>query len=384
MGHDGGDHLLTQLGQRLISGVRHFDTVARFGGDEFMVILPRIGNLADVRKLADRIMEAFVMPIKVKDQEFFITASMGISIYPLDGEGMSDLIKNADLAMYTSKQSGKNRYTLCSSEMKEEFLMNTELTNSLYRALERNELALYYQPVIDSCTGKIVELEALLRWNHPEKGMIPPSVFIPIAESTGLINTIGHWALYVACLQNKAWQNKGLPPLRVAVNLSIGQFLTPKLVEIVSSILDQSGLDPCYLGLEITESIAMHERDFIVETFNRLKALGVMLSIDDFGTEYSSLSRLKDLPVDNIKIDMQFIHGIAVEGCKEEGIIKVILRLGKSLGLRVVAEGVETKEQLLFLNENACDLVQGFYFYEPMSADEIEKLLVGMKERADV
>jgi len=377
MGHDGGDALLIQMAQRLSGYIRKYDTVARFGGDEFLIILPQISRIEDIRKVADKIIEAIRQPLTIKDQEFFITASMGISVFPIDGENTEDLIKNADTAMYSSKEKGKNRYTFCSQDMKIEVLTNMELANSLYRAQERNELILFYQPQVSSSSGKIIGVEALIRWKHPQKGTISPGKFISLAEKNGLINPIGQWVLQTACCQNKAWQDQGLPPIRMAVNLSLGQFRNPKLIGIIESILKETGLNPEFLELEITESVAINEPEYIIDTLNALKALGVKISIDDFGTKYSSLSRLKILPIDRIKIDMQFVRGICISR-KDEGIIKVIIQLGKILGLKVTAEGVETEQQLAFLKENSCDEIQGHYFYKPMSRDKVESILKKM------
>jgi diguanylate cyclase (GGDEF)-like protein len=377
LGHDNGDNLLKQVANRLSGSLRQYDTVGRFGGDEFLVMNPQISQPEDAIIVANKIMGVFHEPMIINNQEFYITASMGIAIFPLDGETTQELIKNADMSMYISKEKGKNGFTLCSSDMKNEFRIKAELTNSLYRALERKELVLYYQPKISITTGKIVGVEALIRWNHPQNGLILPNEFIPLAEKNGLIISIGQWVLQTACHQNKAWQDQGLPPIRMAVNLSLGQFLSKNLVRTVATILQETSLNPAYLELEITESIAIKEPEYIIQTLNELKELGVSISIDDFGTEYSSLSRLKSLPIDNVKIDKQFIHGLS-NGFKEEGIVKVILDLGRTLGLTVTAEGVETEQQLAFLREVKCDEIQGFYFYKPMPNDAIEVILKDM------
>lgn len=296
----------------------------------------------------------------VKDQELFITASLGIAIYPVDGDSTDELIKNADLAMYNSKQKGKNQYALCTSDMKEDVLKKMKLTNSLYRALERNELVLYYQPQVSVLTKEIVGLEALIRWNNPELGLIPPNIFIPLAEQSGLINPIGQWVLETACKQNKVWQNMGLPNLRMAVNLSVEQFRDQELVSIIERILNETGMKSKHLELEVTESIAIEGKEHIINVLHKLKALGATISIDDFGTEYSSLSRLKTLPVDRIKIDMQFVQGIS-EGNKDEAIAKTIIQLAKNLELNVIAEGVETEVQFEFFNKYMCDEIQGYF-----------------------
>lgn len=377
MGHEGGDTMLVHMAHRLASSLRTFDIVSRFGGDEFLIMISQVSRLADILAEADKIMEAVKRPIRIRNQEFFVTASMGIAVYPIDGDCADELVKNADLAMYASKQRGKNMYSLCSTDMKKDIMLNVELTNDLYHALERNEFLLYYQPQINSKNGEITGMEALLRWNHSKKGMVPPSKFILVAEKTGLINPIGQWVLRTACRQNKLWQDMGLPKLRMAVNLSIAQFMSPNLIGMVKEILEETGLEPHYLELEVTESIASNGVEYTINKLSELKELGVSITMDDFGTEYSSLSRIKVLPVDRIKIDGQFIHGIT-RSPKDEGIIKVIVQLGKSLDLEVLAEKVETVEQLEFLQKNHCDYIQGFYYHRPMPAADIEKILKGI------
>ncbi|HOC61345.1 MAG TPA: EAL domain-containing protein [Smithellaceae bacterium] len=374
MGHDGGDAMLMQIAERLSACVRQYDSVARFGGDEFLVMLQQIPDIKYIGESANKIMSVFNEPITIKGQEFFITASAGVAVFPFDGEDADELIKNADMAMYAAKSTGKNKVTFCSAEMKKEVLDNMELTNSLYRAVGRNELFLLYQPQVNPDTIEIIGLEALIRWRHPVKGIIPPTKFIPIAEKTSLIHSIGEWVLMTACRQNMEWQNQGLKPTRIAVNLSVKQFHSPNIVNVVDRVLRETKLMPCYLELEVTESLGTHDKDYVINTMNKLKALGLSLSIDDFGTDYSSLGRLKDLPVDRIKIDMQFIRGIA-KNAKDEGIIKIILQLGKTLGLHVVAEGVETQQQLAFLKDNLCFEIQGFYFHKPVVAEDIVPIL---------
>lgn len=374
MGHNGGDILLKEVANTLSQHLRKTDTVARFGGDEFMILLNNVTEGTDMAKVADSVMRLFEKPFMINEQEFFITASGGVAIYPVDGEDADSLVKNADIAMYKAKSRGKNQHVLCTTDMKAEVQKNMLLSNSLYHANERNELIIYYQPQVSLETKQVIGFEALLRWQHPQLGMISPGIFIPLAEKNGLINSIGEWVLETACRQNVRWQELGLPHLRMAVNLSVSQFKNPKLVDIVEHILQETGLDPRYLELEITESVAVKESDYIIDVLTRLKDLGVSISIDDFGTEYSSLSRLKSLPVDRIKIDMQFVQGI--EGsAKDQAITKVIINLAKSLGLKVIAEGVETAPQLEFLNQKMCDEVQGFYYYKPMPASEVEVIL---------
>lgn len=374
MGHEGGDELLKTVSEILIKNVRKSDTVSRFGGDEFLILFNLMDNDSDTKQIADHVMNLFNKPVKLDQQEFYITVSAGIALYPDDGEDTESLIKSADIAMYSAKAKGKNQYVLCTDAMKEEIHTKMRITNCLYFALERNELALVYQPQISLASGHIIGLEALLRWNQPEMGMISPAVFIPLSEQTGLINSIGEWVLRTACRQNKQWQDMGLPQIRMAVNVSVNQFRNPDLVGQIKRILEETQLNPRYLELEITESIAINEANYIIDVMSNLKKLGVSISIDDFGTEYSSLSRLKMLPIDRLKMDMQFVHGID-SGSKEQAITKVIISLAKNLGIKVVAEGVETEHQLAFLSQRMCDEVQGFYYYKPMPAYELEQIL---------
>ena len=374
MGHDQGDELLKEVANRLVASVHKNDIVSRVGGDEFIIMVQNFTDSDDITKITSKIIDGFKKQFKLNDQDFYVTASLGVALYPMDGEDVDTLIKNADIAMYKAKENGKNQYALCTPLMKAKVMENMTLTNSLYSALERKELMLYYQPQVSSASGKIIGLEALLRWNHPELGFVPPSKFIPIAEQTGLIMPIGDWVLKTACKQNKAWQDAGLPHLRMAVNLSVSQFQNANIVKQVEEILMETGLSSEYLELEITESIAMNEVNGVIETLNAFKKLGITISIDDFGTEYSSLSRLKQMPIDKIKIAMPFVQGIDVSD-KDEAITKAIIVLAKNLGLQTIAEGVETKHQLSFLNQRMCDEIQGFYYYEPLPAQEIETIL---------
>ncbi|WP_050740901.1 EAL domain-containing protein [Acetobacterium bakii] len=374
LGHDWGDYLLKHIGKRLAGCIRKYDTVARFGGDEFLIMVPQLSQRTDLEDVTRKIMTVFLEPITVNNQEFYITASGGIAVFPEDGENVNSLIKNADLALYVAKKKGKGQVAFCSAEMKDEVLEKLILTNSLYQALERNELHLEYQPQVCIKSQSIIGFEALLRWNHPRLGAISPAVFIPLAEQTGLINTIGEWVLTSACVQNKAWQDRGFKPVRMAVNLTVEQFRSSNVEKMVKECLEKTGLESRYLELEITESIAMKESRYVEKSLEALKKLGVSISIDDFGTEYSSLSRLKDMPVDRLKIDMQFIQRIGVSA-KDDSIIAVMIYLAKRLGLKVIAEGVETVAQLDFLRLENCDEVQGYYYYKPLSIAEIEEII---------
>ncbi len=374
LGHNGGDTVIAEIGRQLAGCIRKTDTVARFGGDEFLIMANNLTDIDGVNTVAEKLMAVFEEPFNVLNRQFYIRCSTGIAIYPFDGQETETLIKHADIAMYTAKSRGRNQYVVCTKEIRDDVRRNIMLSSSLYRVHERGELSVHYQPQINIESGRITGFEALARWNHPRWGMIPPAVFIPLAEANGTINSIGEWVLRQAVQQAKIWQEKNLPHFRMAVNLSTVQLKNPHFVTNVDRILDEIGLDPKYLELEITESIATKESDYIVDVLNRLKRLGVSISIDDFGVEYSSLNRLKTLPIDRIKIDIQFIHGIE-KSEKDQAIIKVIINLAKSLSLRVVAEGVETAEQLEFLAQKMCDEVQGYYYYRPMPAEDIESLL---------
>ncbi|NTV90417.1 MAG: EAL domain-containing protein [Clostridiales bacterium] len=374
MGHDSGDTLLVRVAEKLSGCLRKEDTIGRFGGDEFLITLPHFSDIQGIKATADRILNEVREPLHINSQELVVTVSMGIAVFPEDGESPEELIKNADLAMYTAKQTGKNRYTICSHDIKEEFIKGNELTNSLYLALEREEFLLHYQPKVDGSTGKITGLEALARWQHPQKGLLMPGSFIPLAEKVGVIGQLDKWVLRTACLQNMEWGKKGLPMVKMAVNFSLSQFYNENVLESITEILKETGMDPAFLEIEITESIAYHNTEWILEILNGLKAMGISIAIDDFGTKYSSLSRLNYLPIDRIKIDRYFVLELS-NGSKGENIMRAIFALSKTLGLKITVEGVETVEQLTFLRELSCDELQGYYFYRPMPSKAVEDLL---------
>jgi diguanylate cyclase (GGDEF)-like protein len=374
MGHDIGDQLLVEVSKRLVSTLRQCDTVARIGGDEFIMLIEDVENMDYINIVSEKIIMCFSEPFRFNNQECFITTSVGVAIYPTDGQCAEVLIKNADIAMYKAKSKDKNQYVICTSVMKTKIGETMEMNKNLSQALKRNEFELYYQPQLSCITHEIIGLEALIRWNHPELGMVSPVEFIPIAEQTNLIISIGEWVLRTACKQNKAWQDAGLTRIRMGVNLSAKQFQNGNLAGDVDGILSETGLDYQYLELEITESAVMKGKGNIIETLTVLRNMGIRIAIDDFGTEYSSLNYLKQLPVDRIKIPMTFIQGIGLN-TKDEAITKAIIILAKSMGLGVIAEGVETKKQLDFLNQAMCDEIQGYYYYKPMPAHEVEKLL---------
>jgi diguanylate cyclase (GGDEF)-like protein/PAS domain S-box-containing protein len=371
-GHTVGDLLLKQVANRLVKAVRNDGMVSRHGGDEFIILLKNM-NKDQVTAMAERILVEFSVPLVLDSQEFYVTPSIGISMYPSDGTEEETLIKLADIAMYLAKESGKNNYQYYSSKLSGLSSRKMELENGLRKAIEQNQLLLYYQPQVEIETGEIVGIEALVRWLHPEHGLIPPNEFIPLAEETGLIVPLGKWILQEACEQNKKWQNAGLSSIPVAVNISVRQLQDDYFVEAVANILKATGLESQYLELEITESI-MYNIDRSTIILNELKKLGVKISIDDFGTGYSSLSYLKHLPIDKIKIDKSFMDDI-IHHSNEGAIVKTIIDMGHNLGFTVIAEGIETEEQVQFLIEHSCEIGQGYYYSKPLPSSEVMNLL---------
>ena len=369
-----GDELLKAVSDRLVKLVLKTNTIARISGDEFIIIVENMKSVNYILKVANKIVNAFKQQFEMNKNQINVTISVGISVFPTDGESYETLIRNAELAMQKAKEKGKNQSVLCTTILKDIIDENVKLSYDLYRALERNEFEVYYQPQISLDTNKIAGLEALLRWNHPKLGLVSPVKFIHLLEKTGLINPVGNWVLQTVCRQNKVWQEAGLPPIRIAVNLSIIQFQNSDIVSQINEILDETKLLPIYLELEITESIAMWDTDYIVHILNTFREIDIYISIDDFGTEYSSLKYLKILPINRIKIPMPFIQGINVD-MKDEEIIKTIIVLARIMGLAVIAEGVETLQQASFLTQWKCDAIQGFYYYKPMPAKKIESLL---------
>jgi len=374
LGHEAGDLLLQEVGKRLQGCLRESDTVARLGGDEFVVLLPALHDAADAAVVAHKILAATSKSFVALGQEFRVTASVGVSTYPKDGDDEQSLMKNADIAMYQAKEEGKNNFKFYSLQMNTNSFERLALESSLRRALDHGEFQLHYQPKIHAHRSQIVGMEALLRWQHPELGIVAPTKFIPIAEETGLIVSIGKWVLKTACAQNVAWQQRGLPHLHMAVNLSRRQFSDEGLLRDVTSILEETGMSPDLLELEITESTLMHDVDKAIRTLKAFRDKGVRLAIDNFGTGYSSLSNLKQFPIDTIKIDGSLIHDLS-DHAENRGIAEAILAMGRNLSLTVVAECVETKAEADFLREHACDEFQGFYFSKAVTADKFAKLL---------
>ncbi|KQX60830.1 hypothetical protein ASD40_31165 [Paenibacillus sp. Root444D2] len=372
LGHAMGDRLLIEVAKRLRDCMGKMDTVSRQGGDEFIVLLPNTTS-DEITKKAQNIVNLFTRSVVLSDHEMFVTPSIGISLYPSDGRDIETLIKNADTAMYRVKEQGKNNFQFYTPDMNEAVSRKMKLEMGLRKGLERGEFKVYYQPQIDVISGKVIGVEALIRWQHPEWGNIPPDEFIPLAEETGLIIPIGEWVLYEACHQNKIWQNAGYPPLRIAVNISSRQFQQNNLVEIVSKTLKETELDPQYLELELTESI-IQDSKYAITTMQKLKAMGIHLSIDDFGTGYSSLSYLKLFPIDSLKIDRSFTSNI-FEDSKDAALVHTIIDMAHNLDLKVIAEGVETQEQLHFLRQRQCNEAQGYFFSRPVSGEELSIFL---------
>ena len=376
LGHSAGDRLLQDSAKRLAECLRESDTVARLGGDEFVVMIENFTAPKDAIAVAQKVLASLAKPFFVDGQEFLMSASIGISTFPDDGKDAETLLKNADIAMYRAKDQGRNNYQFYSAQMNKHTFERLAMESSLRRAVERNEFQLHYQPKLDLRTGAIAGVEALVRWQHPDWGMVSPAQFIPLAEETGLIVQIGEWVLRAACEQNKRWRDQGIPPLRVAVNLSARQFAQKTLLSDIAKTIAQSGLTPDCIELEITESLVMTNPEHATETLHKLKTMGISLSIDDFGTGYSSLAYLKRFPIDCIKIDRSFIKDIPAEA-DDMAITKGVIALGHSLRLKVVAEGVETKEQQDFLRSNDCDEMQGYLFSKPLPAEEVTALLKG-------
>ncbi|MFH0985729.1 MAG: EAL domain-containing protein [Candidatus Omnitrophota bacterium] len=376
LGHPIGDQLIKAVSVRLLKLLFDTDTITRVGGGAFIILLPRITKSEDAENVATKLLTAFKGPFLINEHELFTSCSIGITIFPGDGETSDILIKNADAAMHISKERGKDRYQLFSSSIANSSFERLVLENSLRRALERNEFLLYYQPQVDLRTGKAIGAEALIRWKHPDLGFIPPIEFIPIAEDTGLIHPIGEWVLKTACAQKKIWEQTGFPDFRVSVNLSGRQFHYANLVDMVGDTIRKSGIDPKGLDLELTESTIMERLEETTLTLKRLKNMGAHISIDDFGTGYSSLMYLKTFPIDCVKIDKSFVDHVTTD-VDDQAITHAIISMSHSLKLEVVAEGVETKEQLEILKSQNCDIIQGYLFSKPLPVDAVAPFLLG-------
>ncbi|KPV56582.1 diguanylate cyclase [Paenibacillus sp. A3] len=374
-GHAFGDLLLTEAAERLKSGLQAGDCVSRQGGDEFTVLIKDTSQPQDAEKVAQQIIHLLSQPFAIDGHELRVGCSIGIAMYPQDGEDPITLMKNADTAMYRAKELGKNGYQFYKAEMNDTVIQKLVMEEWLNKALEQEEFVLYYQPQVDIFTTRMNGMEALIRWNHPRLGFIPPGEFIPLAEETGLIIPIGQWVLRTACKQNKAWQLAGFPPLKMAVNISPIQFHQHDFVQVVLDALQESGLEPRYLELEITEGIAMYHVDQVIQKLQTLRELGVHISMDDFGTGYSSLNYLKKFPIDKLKIAQQFVRDITVDP-DDAAIVQAIMAMASSLKLNVIAEGVETEEQLSFLLDIKCREIQGYIYSKPVPANEFTDLML--------
>ncbi|HWS03750.1 MAG TPA: EAL domain-containing protein [Gammaproteobacteria bacterium] len=374
LGHAVGDQLLQSVAQRLVGCVRHSDTISRQGGDEFVLLLPYIEQAEDAALSAQKILAALALPHLIDQNDLHVTVSIGISIYPEDGKDADALIKSADTAMYHAKENGRNNYKFFEQDMNARAVQRQSIEASLRRALERQEFVLYYQPRINLHSGAIVGVEALIRWQHPGRGLLLPMQFVPIAEDCGLILPIGRWVLREACLQARAWLQAGLPPITVAVNTSAIEFSAKDFLEYICATLEDTGLDPHYLQLELTESVLMRDAESANSVLHKLADMGVKLAIDDFGTGYSSLSYLRQFPIDTLKIDQSFVNRMT-SSPDDAIIVSTVINMGKSLKQLIIAEGVETPEQYAFLLAQHCDEGQGYYFCRPLESAALATLL---------
>jgi len=374
LGHDAGDALIVEIARRLSSSLRESDTVARQGGDEFVVVLPDLAGQDDAARVARKLLDNLFQPMLLCGTEVFPSGSIGIALYPRDGEDSATLLKCADSAMYGSKAQGGNHYAFYTAEMGAQAALHLRMEGALQRALQREEFLLYYQPVVDIGSGRVTGVEALLRWQPQGRPMVSPAEFIPLAEETGLIVPIGDWVLATAMRQQVAWRQAGLAPVRISVNLSARQFLGQDVAQRVAALLQETGCDPACLTLEITESVLMENPLAATETMGRLAAMGVQLAIDDFGTGYSSLASLKRFPIHSLKIDRSFVMDLTRDA-DDAAIVNAVIALAHSMKLNVIAEGVETHEQLAFLERHGCDQMQGYCFSRPVEAGNIEAML---------
>jgi diguanylate cyclase (GGDEF)-like protein len=374
LGHTHGDGILKAMAERLQSSVRDTDTVARLSGDEFAIIQGELRETEGADVLARKILDAFIMPLAVDGQAHKCSITLGISLFPDDGQDASEILRYADLALFHAKKDERGGYRFYTAKMNETVQRRRSIEQDLSGALDRQEFVLHYQPKLNARTGAVGGMEALIRWRHPEKGFISPGDFIPVAERSRLIVPIGEWSLFEACRRTKAWHDAGLPKAKAAVNLSAVQLREKSLVESVTWILDATGLDPQYLELEITESVAMRDVEETIGLFKRLADLGLSLSIDDFGTGYSSLSYLKRFPVKRIKIDRAFVSDIGVDPTSG-AIARAVTTLGHGFGMEITAEGVETREQLEFLLDIGCDEIQGYFFSKPLGTEDFAKFV---------
>lgn len=374
LGHDVGDSLLLDLGRRLHEHLRTHDNIARFGGDEFVIVMDDIDGPDDAGILAQRILDTLTRPFDIAGSQLHVGASIGISLFPADGEDSGSLLKNADAAMYRAKEAGGGGYIFYSEDMGAHALRRLTLENSLRLAVERSEFVLYYQPQVDASSGRVIGCEALLRWQHPKQGLMPPAEFIPLLEETGLIAPVGRWVLETACAQLAAWRRDGHGAISLAVNIASRQFQESGLADLVGGLLQRHQIDPRHLELEITESTLMKHTPATAETLNALARLGVRIALDDFGTGYSSLNYLRRLPIDTLKVDRSFVRDIP-DDKDDAAIAQAIVALAQSLHLRVIGEGVETPAQREFLRGLGCEIMQGYLFGKPVPAADFARML---------
>jgi len=371
LGFEKGDELLQMIGKRLNEELRGNDLLASLGSNQFAVLLPELAHPEDASIVTRKLMATLETPFNISGQDVVVTLSTGIVIFPGDGDSSEELLQHAEKSMYSAKDAGRNGYQFFKASIQNSALNRLSMESEMRKALERDEYVLFYQPQIDIESGKVVGMESLIRWMHPEKGMVPPFHFIPIAEETGLIGPIGEWVIYEACRQTKAWQEAGVSDLKVAVNLSGRQFTDRQLLEKIAKTLEETGLDPPYLELEITESTIMNDIESTISVLEKLSEMGMALAIDDFGTGYSSLSYLKRFPINKLKIDKSFIDDV-ITSDDDATIVAAIIGLSHNLKLNVICEGVEDIDQLHWLKENKCNEIQGYYFSKPLPADEFE------------
>lgn len=374
LGHEAGDRMLKEMARRFKRSLRAVDVVGRLGGDEFVIFIEEVEEFRQVEIVAHKLLSSAIKPMVLTGEECRVTASIGISIYPRDGLDEQTLIKNADIAMYFAKEEGKNNYQFYSKDIQSLSNERLVIETNMRSALERKEFSLHYQAKVDFKSGEITGVEALLRWDNPYLGSVTPTQFIPVAEETGLIMPIGRWVMKTACAQNVAWQRQGLPPVCMAVNLSLRQLMDDDLLEDIKAALEDSGMAPNLLELEITESMIMHNSPHLIAVLTNIKKIGVRLAIDDFGTGYSSLAQIKHFPIDTLKVDRSFIRNLSKDS-DNQAITEAIIAMGKTLSLTVVAEGVETQDQWDFLRDHICDEMQGFYFSRPIAPDQFADLL---------
>lgn len=373
LNHTAGDQLLKIISKRLQTKLRKSNTIARLGGDEFVLIIKDVKKTEQVIKITTDLLNIICQPVNIFEHTLTVTASIGICLFPKDGRKIEELIRNADTAMYRAKEAGGNRFHFYTADLNNETIRTLELEADLRQAITNNEFFLCYQPQLDLKTNSLVAVETLIRWQHPTKGVILPIEFIPLAEETGLIIPIGEWVLREACKQNKAWQDQGLMPIRIAINITNPQIRHYTFVESVKNILSETKLDPKYVEFELTENTIVNNAN-ITKVINSLKEMGICIAIDDFGTGYSSLSYLRNVPLDRLKIDRSFVQNILINH-GDEVVIKAIIAMARDLNLEVLAEGVETQKQFEFLKSRKCDEIQGFYFSQPLTADELSQIL---------